>query len=455
MVRKISLCCLLASLSVFSFDCGRAFKNVTPTGDQSGFTEVKQNTSLQTISKDGAWCWFSDPRAIYVHGKHSGVLTGWVTRSGDIEVGLMKHDGNVGTRRLAAKLDPDDHANPAFVELGDDNQMVFYAKHSDEVVRAHHSVAGEAFSFGDAAAHDPFDSEQLEKYPVKRVTYANPYLLEEENNTLYCFGRWTGYKPNVMTSVDGGKSFSKSRVIITSYPFDANNRPYAKYFSDGKSRIHMTYTDGHPRIEPTNSVYYAYYENGSFFKADGSKITDMDRLPFETADGSLVYQANTTQGRSWIYDIAADEAGNPVILYARYPDVKNHIYHYTKFDGTRWQYVEICNSGSWFPQTEVGKEEREENYSGGMTIHPLDVSVIYVSEEVDGIFEIVRYDLNDKGNEIKSRTPITSNSTYDNIRPYIPRNMRAGDPLVILWMKNKSYVHYTDYDVEIVGKVRR
>jgi len=421
-------------------------KTVSPAGN------VREDAP-QVISEDGAWCWFSDPRAIYVHGSNPGVLTGWVTKTGDIEVGHLKTDGTTVTQVLAADLDKDDHANPAFAELSDHTQMVFYAKHSDDVVRYHRAEdGGQATSFGGPILQDPFDPTELEKFPLKRVTYANPFVLRGENDKVFCFGRWTGYKPNFMTSRDGGKTFGKARVIITSYPFDSNNRPYAKYYSDGNRRIHMTYTDGHPNVEPTNSVYYCYYEDGAFHKADGSKITDVDKLPFETADGSLVYHSNINDGRSWIYDIAADEAGKPVILYARYPDQESHIYYYAKYDGSKWQEVEICNSGSWFPQTQPGADEREQNYSGGMTVHPLDVSVIYVAEEVEGIFEIVRYKINEAGTKIESRQTITQNSTYDNVRPYIPRNMQTDDPLVVLWMKNKKYIHYTDYDVEVMAK---
>ena len=43
-------------------------------------------------------------------------------------------------------------------------------------------------------------------------------------------------------------------------------RPYIKYHhevvEDGQDRIHMAFTDGHPRDVPTNAIYYACLENG-------------------------------------------------------------------------------------------------------------------------------------------------------------------------------------------------
>ncbi len=410
---------------------------------------LKDIPTIKTITEDGAWCWFSDPRAIYVHGENPGILTGWVTKNGDIEAAYINPEGKVKSQILGKKLDKDDHANPAFVELDDHHNMVFYTKHFDQHVRYHHSKNKEGKLFGPAVLCNPFDKEELKKFPLKRATYANPYKLENEDGKVYCFGRWTGFKPNIMTSEDNGVTFSKAKVMITNYPFDSNNRPYVKYYSDGKSKIHIVFTDGHPRNEPTNSVYYAYYENGAFWKADGTKICDKDKLPFQPTDATKVYMANKENGKSWIFDIASDKKGNPVILYTRYPDDKNHIYYYAKFDGNKWNHTKICNSGGWFPQTLEGDVEKEPNYSGGMTVNPLNTSIIYVSEKVDNVFEIVRYKIGKEG-KISERKEITEKSKYDNIRPFIPRNMKKGDPVQVLWMNNKKYIHYTNYQTAIL-----
>lgn len=40
-----------------------------------------QNSGAGYLTQDGAWCWFSDPRAIYVDGT---VVTGWVKKDGTI-----------------------------------------------------------------------------------------------------------------------------------------------------------------------------------------------------------------------------------------------------------------------------------------------------------------------------------------------------------------------------------
>jgi hypothetical protein len=406
-----------------------------------------QEKEVTIISDDGAWCWFSDPRAIYVHGENKGVLTGWVTEDGSLEAALINKKGEIVKQYIANKLDKDDHANPSFVELKDNKYMVFYTKHFDEFIRYHVKSPNENSLFENSILFDPFDENELKKFPLKRTTYANPFYLKKEEK-LFCFGRWTGFKPNMMVSEDNGQTFSKSKVIITNYPFDPQNRPYAKYYSNGNSKIHIVFTDGHPRVEPLNSVYYACYHDGAFWRIDDTKICDVGSLPFTPKDASLIYKADSINGKSWVFDVATDENDFPVVLYAKYPDDMNHKYFHAKYNGEKWVETKICNSGNWFPQTPEGEIEREPNYSGGMTINLLNTQEIYVSEKVNGVFEIVQYNLSKDG-KVSKRVPITQNSKLDNVRPFFPRNMRPDDKPVLLWMKNERYIHYTNYKSSI------
>lgn len=65
------------------------------------------------LTKDGAWCWFSDPRAIMVDGK---VVTGWVKTDGIIEAVLFETKSKViKTNELFSKLEKVDYNNPAFL----------------------------------------------------------------------------------------------------------------------------------------------------------------------------------------------------------------------------------------------------------------------------------------------------------------------------------------------------
>lgn len=414
---------------------------------------ISAQSNTGYLTEDGTWCWFSDPRAIYFDGN---VITGWVKANGTVEAVIFNvEDKSIHTDELYYRLEKDDHNNPAFVKTADDKILVMYTRHGlkDLFINVLDCTQKE-FDFQGAQLIHPISKDELEKYPRETITYANPFRIKEENNRIYCFGRWTGFKPNIIWTDDNGVTWTESKVFITSRPFDPNNRPYVKYFSDGKSRIHIAFTDGHPHVEPLNSVYYTCFEKGGFFKSDGSKISDLENIPFVPGDASIIYQANEENGRAWIADIGQDEHGNPVVLYTKSPEATDHRYWYARFDGKEWINHEICKSGKWFPQTPDGQQERELYYFGGMTIHPGNADVVYLSRQINDVFEIERWETTDSG-KTWSTEAITQNSTYDNVRPFVPRGLSVDDHEIVLWMENQKYIHYTDYQTSIRYQVRK
>lgn len=408
-------------------------------------------TKTGYLTHDGTWCWFSDPRAIIVENT---VISGWVKSNGTIEaVSFDTASESLKTYELYHRLEKDDHDNPAFSLTKSGEIIAMYTRHSKKdlfINRLSNYQINSSYT-GAQLIH-PMSQEELANFPKEHVTYANPYYLKNDNR-IYCFGRWTGYKPNMMWSEDEGTTWTKSKVFITNYPFDKNNRPYVKYFSDGLSKIHMVFTDGHPRNEVTNSIYYAYYENGAFYKASGHKICTMDDLPFEPKDASIVYTSNEKDGRAWIADISHDKTGNPVILFTKSPTVYNHQYWYGRFKQNRWVQKKICDSGKSFPKTPVGKTEKEPHYFGGMTLHPNNSDIIYLSRQINGVFEIERWKTENKGESWETEA-ITKNSKYDNVRPYIPRGLLNESSEIVLWMENQKYIHYTDYKTSIKYSIR-
>lgn len=405
------------------------------------------------LTDDGGWCWFSDPRAVMIDGE---IVTGWVKTNGTIEAGRF----NPGTRSVQTDelyylLERDDHDNPAFVVTGDRRVLALYTRHGKKDLFIN-SLPGTGADdhFSSPQMLHPLSEEEVKKFPRARITYANPFTLKAENNRIYCFGRWAGFKPNMMWSDDNGNTWSQSKVFITNYPFDGGNRPYVKYASDGDARVHLTFTDGHPRNEPTNSVYYAYYEGGGFYRAGGKKIVDMDAIPFEPKDASIVYAATEAEGRAWVADVGQDELRDPVILYTRSPDTTNHEYWYARFTEGEWVSKKICDSGKWFPQTPEGMGEKEPHYFGGLALHPDNANVVYLSRQVDGVFEIERWETDDRGTTWSS-TAITEQSTLDNVRPYLPIGLKQTDPEVVLWMETRKYVHYTNYEASIKYSIRQ
>lgn len=422
------------------------------------FIAGSQAQQPEVLTNDGAWCWFSDPRAIYMRSENSEIITGWVDKRGSIfSASLNYRNGKKVIRKLYHELEADDHDNPAFLELPDGRILSQYTWHGGTpkatgVIQNITLEAGNVESFSTPEVFKPYDEELVKKYIKQTYTYANPFSLSTEQNKLYSFGRWIGYKPNMITSTDNGKTWSAPRIIVTSRQLDTNNRPYAKYYCDGNSKIHMIFTDGHPNVEPLNSVYYCYYENDAFWRADGTRICTVVQLPFHPEDASIVYKATTETGKAWIFDVAIDKKGRPVVAYTRYPTNREHRYYYAVYDKGKWRDNFLVNSGPWFPEDEPGKEQREVNYSGGMTLDPADPSVLYFSHRINGVFEISKATTRNLGKTWKV-SAITRNSALNNVRPVVPRYKDKYSPTVLLWMQFRRYMHYTDYDSDIVYKV--
>ncbi len=434
---------LLPVLSlVFLFACNSSAKKNTET--------TQQTPTIHTLCDDGAWCWFSDPRAIYTDADK--IVTGWVKKDGSIEVASLNPETKEAKfNNIYPQFEFDDHDNPAFTKLPNGNILTMFSWHSTgKGILSNTTTNGtDIDSFGKNVVFKPTNEELLKKFPRETFTYANPVILSQEDNKLFVFGRWIGFKPNMIISDDNGKTWNKQYVLMSDVPFTSGNRPYVKYYSDGKSKIHMIFTDGHPRVEPTNSVYYCYYEKGAFWKADGTKICDLSGLPFQVKDASVVYKADEEHGRAWICDVV-EKDGTPYILYTRHPQETDHRYYYAWYnaDTKTWEDHEICKAGKWFPQTPEGETEREPHYMGNMTLNPNKPNEIYLSREINGVFEIEKRTTTNGGNSWNIE-PITQNSTLDNVRPYIPRYQPKDSKTVVLWMENNKYIHYTNYDCSI------
>ena len=399
--------------------------------------------SFADFSGDGAWCWFADPRALNRDGK---TFAGWVTTHGSIQVGALDNKaGDIQATTLHPFYQRDDHNNPALLFLPDGRLMAFYSKHGGPVMNARVTVRPGDVS--EWSAERTIDFAPADRKP-KNITYPNPVMLSRETNAIYLFWRGDNWKPTFSKSTDGGVTWQAQKEIVRRSGADSDNRPYVKIASDGESRIHLLFTDGHPRNEASNSVYYACYHDGAFFKADGTRIAGVDDLPFTPAQADCIYDATKTGVRAWVWDLALDKSGNPVVAYTRLPAETDHRYHYARWDGKAWRDREITAAGKWFPETGRGRTEAEPHYSGGIALDHGDPSVVYLSRQVTNVFEIEKWTTADGGATWRSEA-VTAGSKFNNVRPFVVRGHDEKSPAV-LWMNNRGgYTHYTNYRTSI------
>ena len=92
--------------------------------------------TARTVTEEGAWCWFADPRALHYQNEDGSInmtYMGYIDVHGNIKA--MQYDFNRGRQDevlVRTYFQPDDHNNPTFLVLPDGRVMVFYSRHTDE-----------------------------------------------------------------------------------------------------------------------------------------------------------------------------------------------------------------------------------------------------------------------------------------------------------------------------------
>ena len=396
----------------------------------------------QVITRDGAWCWFSDPRAIYVDDKMFG---GFVDKEGSIWAFCYDPSTCQSKQyKLFNKLDYDDHANPSIMALSDQRLVLFFSAHggtkNSPIYYAVSKYPSDISSWEEVQEINPEMEGSL------GVCYTNPVMLSDENNRVYLFFRGRDFKPTCIYT-DDLKTWSQPINLVRNDPgYGQGGRPYTKITTNHKDKIFFAFTDAHPRDRATNSIYFMMYKNGKICKADGTVVSETlgSIIPSQV---DKVYDATRTFDKAWIWDIAFDESEKPILVYARFSDRDNkHSYWYARWNGIKWENHKITDAGQWFQRTEYVKEkpEYECNYSGGVYLDHENPNILYTSRPINDRFEIEKWTFTG-GKQKWITEAITYQSEKDNVRPFVVRNHRGSQPSV-LWMYNYKYPGFKAYD---------
>ena len=245
-----------------------------------------ERTTIITFKQNGGWCWFQDERAIL----HDGILVfgsvanavdpNGVTVAGNVEVtsyNVAMHK-QLGTYILHEKLEADDHNAPAFLLLNDKRVLAMYSKHGTDATIRYRVTKNPT----DYLNWEPESSVNRDA----NVTYSNLHFLSYENNRkgrIYNFYRGENWNPNYIVSEDNGKAWKYGGHLI-----QFAGRPYVKYISDGKEKIHFITTEHHPR-NYDNGIYHAYIEKGKLFKSNGTFIKNLSDGPMMPTEGTKIF----------------------------------------------------------------------------------------------------------------------------------------------------------------------
>ena len=380
----------------------------------------------------GAWSWFGDPRAVYYQGAHRRTYVGWIDHAGSIQVGSYDHDTGVRvTATLKQNFQIDDHNNPSLLLRPDGHLIAFWSAHIGGRMYYRRTVGPEDVTAWEPERFVPTNSEGPWGY-----TYPNPVQLSAEGNRIWLFWRGGNFNPTFSTS-DDEATWTPARTLI-SVP---DQRPYVKYASNGVDTIHFAFTQAHPRNVATD-IYYARYRAGRIERASGAQIEPLSQAPIVPSQADRIYTAALHHGqRAWVHDVAADAAGRPVVTYASFVSTSDHRYHYSRWTGTRWEDHEIARAGG-----SMSVDPAEPHYSGGITLDHEDPSVVYLSRQVNGHFEVSLMRTSDGGHSWTSR-PVTGGSVRGNYRPVSPRG-NGGPNLNVIWMRG-GYPSFTTFQTAV------
>jgi len=408
---------------------------------------LRAQTSPIVFSSNAGYCWYQDERAIIDNNQLIFASVPYPSGDNDV-ITYNLSSGSISTFVLHAALNVDDHSAAAFMVRPDGKILAVYATHgNDSLVRYRITT-----NSGDTSS---WSTEQTFTVTSNYgATYSNVYRLSSSGIT-YDFYRGQNYQPNVLTSTTNGSSWSDGGHLIVT---DPGTRPYAKYASNGTDKIWFTYTDGHPRDVVTN-IYVAYLLGSNIYNSYGTVIGSLPS-GITPSLGTKVFNADTNN-RAWTSDIQLDSNGYPVLAYSvrinHGTDVtSDHRYRYSRFNGTTWTDYEIAYAGTCLYTA-------ENDYTGLISLNPSDPNTLYISTNADPVtgaaltssadgkrhWEVYR-GFTDNNGVSWTWTPITANSTLDNIRPNLP--VWNTQNTALYWLKG-TYTTYQIYNESAVGYI--
>lgn len=428
--------------------------------------------NLRTLNDNGAWSWFMDERAIVHDGQ---LIVGSVRSVRDFDGGqsdpnwgnveLAIHDLQQGdTQRvvLDSHFEQDDHDNPGLVALPDGRILAVYTRHATE-----RKVFCRISSPHDPLTWSPVQTivtpgKDSPPYSGDNVTYSNLFRLDA--GRIYNFYRGFDYDPNYMFSDDDGQTWQLGGRLMKGLD---GYGPYAKYAFDGDKTIHFVATEDHPRLYD-NNLYHGIIRDGNVLHSDGSRLGPLQvgtDTPITVSDLTRIFSGDPGN-TAWMTDLELDDKQQPVVLFTVQKDGRglgrkqgglDHRFHYARWDGTAWQQHEITYAGErLYPG--------EDDYTGLAAIDPRNTNVVFISTDADPEtgtplvstgdskrhHELFRGETTDGGASWQW-TPITANSTMDNLRPIVPKWNDSRTALV--WMRGDYRSNHGEWTTAVVAVI--
>jgi hypothetical protein len=426
---------------------------------------------LIELNDNGAWSWFMDERAIVNDGK---LVVGSIRAVGECNANLS--DPNWGNLEIAvydietgradkrvahSRFEQDDHDVPAFMVLPDGRYLAVYSRHAVERrVYYRFSDPGDPLSWNPARMFETHGSDK--SYGGDNVTYSN--LFRTADGRILNIHRGFEHDPNYMYSDDDGETWTYGGRLLRGRD---GYSPYLKYAFDGKETVHFIVTEDHPR-KYDNSIYHGYLREGQIYHSDGTFLNEISTST-DTAvsawDLTKVFSGDP-DNVAWTVDIELDDQKRPYAALSVQKDGRglpptqggeDHRFHYARWDGAQWTTHEMAYAGKrLYPF--------EDDYTGLVALDPHNPDIAYISTNADPVtgeplissadnqrhHELFRGTTSDKG-KTWSWQPITANSTYDNLRPLVPK--WEDERTAVVWMRGSYKANHGEWTTAVVALI--
>ena len=408
------------------------------------------------LGKDGGWLWFNNESILIDSSRlcigledPKGNARARLFMIRDLQVKELISDFQLSGWPERPQKYPY-HNYPSLLRLGNDDLLAVYHKGAKDMFYRVAKTKDEKEKPG-----YPAWGEEMTVKTNNGINYNNLIRLSEKPDRVYNFLSIYNGRPSVMVSEDAGRSWSSDSAFMTGGSGGAT--PYSKFADNGRDRIDMIYTDGHPRKEPGNNIYHMYFHKGNFYRSDGafiSTLSEAKKKPLLPEAGARIYDgANEKPG--WVWDIEYDGFSNPVAAFISSADgaTGNDLrYHYAKWDAGKKQWIEkqVAFAGSrlYVP---------ENHFAGGICIDPRNVNVVYISSNVNPEtgseatsrrYQLYRGVTSDNGESWKWEQ-LTFDTDKDNLRPIVPRGHVYN--ICVVWQALHDNAGSTQFTSEILG----